>query len=407
MGDEGYLIQTTDDHRIILGAKTLGTLYGVYSFLEQHLGCCYFAPDETVVPKRRTITIRPIREVHRPAFDYREGWLYIGGAMGTWWSQHYDPEWLSRNRMNGGRTPHLDVRYGGSITESPRHSLASDIVPIQKYSKTHPEYYSLVNGDRTVTSDCQVYMSNPDVIRVATEHTRERMRNYPDAELIWVTQGDNSHFCACNSCQALYARYEAWDMAIDQPMPSDAPQAWKDGYGGLAGALLYFVNSIAENLEAEFPNLKIATFAYQPTGRPPRGIVPHRNIVVWYCAIERCQCHPLDGGPTSGLFYHHAAELAAWTRLAQTVYVYDYMQNSISPDLLHRAEDIRLYRNLGVKDVTSDPLPEAHAGFSYLRFYLWMKLLWNSDYEEQRGMREFLAAYYGAAAPYLKSFIDL
>lgn len=88
------------------------------------------------------------------------------------------------------------------------------------------------------------------------------------------------------------------------------------------------------------------------------------------------------------------------------MYVYDYMQNSISPDLLHRAEDIRLYRNLGVKGVTSDPLPEAHTGFSYLRFYLWMKLLWNSDYEEHRGMREFLAAYYGAAAPYLKSFID-
>jgi hypothetical protein len=203
-------------------------------------------------------------------------------------------------------------------------------------------------------------------------------------------------------------KYGGWDMALDQPLPPDAPEAWRNGYGGITGALLYFVNAIAENLEAEFPQRRIATFAYQPTRRPPRGIVPHRNVVVWYCPIERCYCHPLDRGPTSGLFYHHAAELAAWTRLARTVYVYDYMGNmALAPDLLHLAEDVRLYRNLGVQGVTADALTETHTGLGTLRFYLWMKLLWNPDYDVERGMSEFLSAYYGAAAPYLRDFITL
>ena len=408
LGKEGYLIKTTGDHLLIVGGRPRGTLYGVYGFLEDVLGCRWYAPDENLVPKRATISVAPVNRVNCPALEYREGWLYIGGCMGAWWSRNYDADWITRNRMNGGRPPPLDERHGGSFTESPRHSLASDVVPIQEYAQTKPEYYALVDGKRTVTADCQVCMSSPEVIRVATEHVRRRMRRNPDAELIWVTQGDNSKFCQCAACQELYARYGDWDSALDQPLPPGTPQGWKDGYGGITGALLHFVNGIADNLEDEFPDRRIATFAYQPTRRPPRGIAPHRNVVVWYCAIERCHCHPFGHGPTSGLFYHHAAELAAWTRLAKTVYVYEYMGNmNLAPDLLNLAQDVRLYRDMGVKGITSDSIQEAHTGFGYLRFYIWMKLLWNPDFDAESGMREFLNAYYGAAAPYLRGFINL
>ena len=46
-------------------------MYGVYTFLEK-LGCRWFTPDLSRIPKRRTIAIASVDERHTPSFEYRE-----------------------------------------------------------------------------------------------------------------------------------------------------------------------------------------------------------------------------------------------------------------------------------------------------------------------------------------------
>ena len=44
---DGLLIRTVDKKLIITGGNKKGVLYGVYTFLDQYLGCRKFAADET------------------------------------------------------------------------------------------------------------------------------------------------------------------------------------------------------------------------------------------------------------------------------------------------------------------------------------------------------------------------
>merc|ERR1711964_784020 len=45
--------------------------------------------------------------------------------------------------------------------------------------------------------------------------------------------------------------------------------------------------------------------------------------------------------------------------------------------------------------------------FSELRAYLLSKLMWNPDYDVDKGMNAFLDGYYGAAAEPIHAYIDM
>ena len=51
LGKEGYMIRTVGDHLVIAGGPVRGAMYGVYGLLEDHLGCRWFAPGVSRIPK--------------------------------------------------------------------------------------------------------------------------------------------------------------------------------------------------------------------------------------------------------------------------------------------------------------------------------------------------------------------
>lgn len=57
LGDEGYVIRAVGPHLVIAGGTKRGNLYGVYGLLEDHLGCRWFAPDVSRIPRIRRITL--------------------------------------------------------------------------------------------------------------------------------------------------------------------------------------------------------------------------------------------------------------------------------------------------------------------------------------------------------------
>src|SRR6185312_2018133 len=100
---------------------------------------------------------------------------------------------------------------------------------------------------------------------------QQRLREAPDAEIISITQNDNFGWCECPECKAL-----------------------DDAEGSHAGTMLAFVNYIAEQIEPEFPNVAVDTFAYQYTRKPPKTIKPRHNVIVRLCSIECNFREPLD-----------------------------------------------------------------------------------------------------------------
>ena len=90
LGDEGYLITTQGDHLVIVGGPLRGTAYGVYAFLDEHLGCRWFTPEVARIPKHSTLRIGAIHESYTPPLLYRE----------PFWVEARDQDWNLRNRMN-------------------------------------------------------------------------------------------------------------------------------------------------------------------------------------------------------------------------------------------------------------------------------------------------------------------
>ncbi|MFQ6099202.1 MAG: hypothetical protein ACE5O2_15830, partial [Armatimonadota bacterium] len=68
---EGVFAGAEGDRVIICGGSDRGTLFAVYRFLEEALGCRWLAPDVEFVPHQRTIRIAPLNLVTAPAFDIR------------------------------------------------------------------------------------------------------------------------------------------------------------------------------------------------------------------------------------------------------------------------------------------------------------------------------------------------
>ena len=409
LGPEEYLLRVTDDHLIIAGGRPRGTLYGVYALLEDHLGCRWFAPDTTVIPRRETITLAPARTTGRPAFEYREPKLYAGGRRSAWWRKHFDPKYVARTR-NSGTFVHTHVhpmeeRFGGHFKIPHFGHNLSALVPSKLYAAEHPEYFAWHDGKRVLGGDVELCLTHPDVARIAADSLRKWMREDPEADMLFIGQSDTAKYCMCDRCMEAYLRYG--------PVKPDRKHgaSFGLGYGGLAGRNLQFANEVAKLLEDDLPNQRIGVFAYGATRNPPMNFAKaHRNVVVWYCPLERCMCHPIDSGPINADFYAFADGIRRWRRIVGEVMLYDYCFGpgfGLPSDVPTIADTVRTAQRLGVRGVMVDTIGNLPAGFGFLQYWLRSQLLRNPDFDAQAGLREFLDAYYGAAAPRIGRFIAL
>ena len=392
LGKEGYVLRTVGEKLVIAGGEPRGTLYGVYDLLEDHLGCRWFTPEIERVPQVRQLALPRLDERKAPVFEYRETY--------TW--ESFDGNWMARNRLNGaggrGRllerqnirppVPELDARHGGSIRFGFGFFVHTfdTLVPSNTFFATHPEYFALRKGKRKTTQLC---CTNEDVIRICTEAIRAGMRQQPDATVFSLSQSDNKEPCECGRCAAL-AKAEESGM----------------------GPLLYLVNRVAEGVEKEFPGKIVETLAYQWSRQPPKTMRPRPNVVIRLADIECCFSHPLASGCNEAN-KKFVADLQAWARACNRLWIWDYTTDYAHyllplPNKRLLNDNVRLFAANHVTGVFEQGTYDTFdSEMVALKAYLIAKFLWNPSYDETLATREFLAAYYGAAAPVIQRYLDL
>ena len=210
LGNEGYVIRTVGPHLVIAGGALRGNLYGVYGLLEDHLGCRWFAPGVSRIPKMPRLALGAIDEKKVPVLEYREPFTF----------DCFDADWCARNRMNSSHA-RLEAKHGGNVRWGGGfvHTFAN-LVPPKKYFKEHPEYFSLVGGKRQ-DGYAQLCCTNEDVIRLCTEGILRAMKAQPDAFVFSVSQNDTDKHCECERCQAIAKAEESqgrrcftWSIAL-------------------------------------------------------------------------------------------------------------------------------------------------------------------------------------------------
>ncbi|MGH2563856.1 MAG: DUF4838 domain-containing protein, partial [Ginsengibacter sp.] len=179
---DGYTYKSAGNNLIIAGGNKKGVLYGVYDFLEG-LGFRKLAPDYVFVPKAKEINLSKKDMTFNPFIRYRT----------TSYGQMGDQEYSDWNKLSSRSDWGLFV-----------HTF-NTLVPPQQYGQSHPEYYSLIKGERKPAT--QLCLSNQEVADVLIANLKKKIEEKSDATYWSVSQNDNDQYCQCDNCKAINEKY--------------------------------------------------------------------------------------------------------------------------------------------------------------------------------------------------------
>jgi hypothetical protein len=379
LGEESFVLRTERDRLIIAGGKPRGTLYGVYSFLEEKLGVRWFTPEVESVPQTNRLVLPALNETRTPALEYREVF---------WTEVMRDADFAARHRLNGPNYKLTEKHGGRPVVYFPFvHSLDS-LVPPDLYDQ-HPEYFPRIKGKR-VNGYVQRCLSNAEVVKMAKARVRDWIKEHPEATIISVSQNDTGNWCQCEQCKEL-----------------------DDQEGSPSASLIRFVNAIAEDIAHDYPKVRIDTLAYQYTRKPPKTLRPRPNVIIRLCSIECCFAHPL-ASCDSNENRRFREDILAWQPVAAKLYIWDYTPNFAHyqqpfPNFDVLQPNVQFFVNHGVKGLfeQGNYSSGGNGEMGPLRAYLLTRLLWNPQADVLQDTREFLAAYYGHAAAEIQSYLEL
>lgn len=305
LGTEGFVatsnrtavLRTSIGSYVLTGAPnaTHGTLYAIYHLLHE-LGLRFLAHDAISVPRTCPDALPTIDDTVLAALEFRnmDGWgmqthpthavrlwqnaqgLRLGGSA----QETVVPSKVYASPPGGVHTSYNLLGAGGART------------PPAELFATHPEWF----WPRNASVYGQLCWSNASLVEYVTERAKEFLRQQPNANIISVSQNDNSHYCQT---------------------PEELSIIEEEGTPG--GALYRAVNTIADSLKTEFPKVAVDTLAYQ-WGRPaPKRLKPRPNVIIRLCSIE-CNFGAPMTDPSNANFSH---DLVDWGNITERVYIWD------------------------------------------------------------------------------------
>ena len=389
LGEDGFRI-VSDGDRLCIAGGNRGVIYGVYEFLES-LGCRFFTHNCEKVPTIPDLAIGEYDIKQVPRVEYREH-NYSDAVQ--------NPRFAVRCRFNGAHH-RIPDRMGGHMPYAWFVHTFETMVPPSVYGKTHPEYYSLIDGQRVVRDGgrTQLCLTNPQVYEVCVEAVRKALTARPDARIISISQNDWHGNCQCDAC-----------LAVDREE------------GSPAGTLLRFVNRIAQELEDEFPNVIFDTLAYNYSRPAPKYVRNRKNVCVRLCSIEACFAHPFETCNDEsrsvirpdGSKGNFITDLRNWGKICDRMYIWDYTTcfahyPTPHPNWRVLQPNVQAMVNNNVRGIFEQANGASRGGvdFNELRLYLISKLLWDPWCDVETHKREFMEYFYGDAAPFLMQYLDL
>ncbi len=221
-----------------------GTAKGVVDFLQKYVGTRFLYPD--LGPSQAISATARIDLLKTPAIEY----LKISSITVPANLDIIKIPSLEFNTAHPGRGsfydiahnrfPMVDTLFGGHTYER--------AIPREKYSETHPEYFALINGQRTATApgNAQYCISNPNVQKLIYEDMINSINN--GFKAVDIGQPDGFRACQCENCEKLYNTGKDWSEKL-----------W------------LFHQSLAEKIEVEKPGTRVTIMSYIQTENPPKS----------------------------------------------------------------------------------------------------------------------------------------
>lgn len=404
-----YTIRTVGTKLLIGGPPPRGTINGLYGFLQDHLGCRFFTPGVTYIPRLPTIRLGAIEDRQTPAFRWRS----MNPPM------HWDAAWTVRNRLNEAKT------YGGAtslqaLMDDPRaYTLgnyyaahAFSYIPRELYDE-HPEFYMEQEGKRVChenPNERAYCVSNHDFARYMAARITPGLRPDDPPRRVGLGHADNGNYCRCSVCSTYYETL------------------------GIAGTYLLFNNLVAREVAQREPRVTVGVLGYGLTFAPPSFRIQPNLFPTW-CPISACYAHGFDEC-AANRERNLLGQLRQWLDKTEQLGIWYYHSQADSlmphPHVYAMQKNMHIFRAMGVEGVfiedatgagvrrhdesDGDKLLPAYGdaerngyftvawGSSHLQSYIGARLLWNTDADVTTMIRAFCAAYYGPAADVLADY---
>ena len=166
--DDSFTVRSVGGDVLFWGGSLRGTLYAVYSFLEEDLGCRWYSSEVSVAPHKDAWSFGKLDRHEEPGIKIRDNCVL---------DVRSNPAFSARTRNNFVRLP--GINPGETIPGTAEgywgvHAMGYLVSPAEFYS-SHPEYFSLRDGKR-LSSYAQLCLSNPEVLEVCVDRIKEVMR---------------------------------------------------------------------------------------------------------------------------------------------------------------------------------------------------------------------------------------
>ncbi len=250
----GFLIRRKANVLVVAGGTSTGTYLGAVRLLDRVGGVRFYMPTDLFTHWNRGVPqIGGDLDVRIDPFVKSAMMTGIVGIPG-------DGGWTRRNgvaRRTGGT--HQHSFYG--------------VFPPERFAKSHPAIYPILDGKRYVPADgrdqrWQPCLSEPALVKTALQSARRHFTLRPGDEYLAYSVQDGHVVCQCPRCRAAYDRHKA------EGRPDQEVEA-----RGFSQLYWRFIAKLAGRFAEAFPRKKVLAMAYGPARFPPEDDLPPNVIL--------------------------------------------------------------------------------------------------------------------------------
>ena len=368
LDDDGFVLRAVDDRNyVIVGPTPWGTEFGVCEFLERCLGVRWLmpGPDGDDVPRHAAIDV-PAEEIRQQPVFFSRQFSGLSGAQVTW---------ARRNRM------HARVEF---------HHNLHRLFPPESYTKTHPDFFPMRNGQRyfPATNDThgwQPCFTAEGMVEEAVANICRYFDEHPDATSYSLGVVDSSGHCECPNCQAKDTGEKNF---LGRRDVSDRYYGW--------------CNQVVEGVLKKYPDKHFGCLAYSEVAQAPSRVRVHPRIIP-FMTYDRMKWIDPE-------LRRQGEEMTRrWQAMSPTLGWYDYIYGSaycVPRVWFHEMADYyRFAQEHGVRALYAEAYPNWGEG---PKLYVSLKLQWDPQQDVDALLRDWYTRAVGPkAADDLAAYYEL
>ncbi len=366
---------TPDGKRTSRDGFLQGTSNGVYGFLERFAGVRFLMPTPygDYVPKHAALTVPADLDWQDVPFFQNRKLPYIQEELPV------VRKWMDRQKLGCGFLAYC-------------HHNWMRVVP-PEYFETHPEWFCLINGNRSRPTNNQylLCLTAPGLVEHFAAAADRYFKENPDRYCFSVGPSDGEGWCHCKECSKYYE---------------------KDSRGKLSTtyAVVRFYNAVAREVKKKHPDKILGGYIYSTYIEPPAKPIEFADNLVLTYAFSPNYGYTLyrDG---SKAYFQRVSE--GWGDRLRSMEYYD-LPNTCWPNITGAppAPGFDILRQVyGITTRYNMPgiyLYGSHAwGHSAANNYMLAKLAWNPKQDPKAVFDEFCRYAYGEGAPEIIAMYDL